>query len=66
MHNYAEKQTPGEVIETREGGLGSSARKELCTSAVDPRPNGFSQEVMGYLSWEVLRSSPDEHLLGDL
>lgn len=48
------------------GGFGSSARKELCTSAVDPRPHGFSQEVMGYFSREVVRSSPDEHLLGDV
>lgn len=71
MHICAEKRTPGEVTGAREGAgqegdWRSGAGKELCSGAVDPRPNGFSQEVTGYLSQEVLRSSPDGHLLGDL
>ena len=45
---------------------GPILRRNFLQTGVGLQQNGFSQEGMGYLSHEVLRSSPNEHLLGVL
>lgn len=45
---------------------GPVLRRNFLQTGVDLQQRGFSQERMGYLAHEVLRSGPDKYSLGDL